>query len=308
MLVDIFLSSIIHLESIKGNSILEEEINAYVLKENMVHPDVSVLRRKLHLFKDLPTNNNSDVFDTELTAAVKSYQRRFNIPDDGIVGNNTKLILSYPIEYRLDKLRQAQKVWNAIPDRTAVVVNIAGQKVYAIKDGIIDFDLKVIVGSRDTPTPSFSSEIRQIVWNPYWNVPRSIVPELIEQFKRNFNDIEQRGYEVTVAGRWADYNDLFNFSPNEFRIVQNPGPYNALGGVKIQFPNKYSVYLHDTPNKNLFSKRVRTFSHGCIRVENIDKLVEWIHGEGLPIHIRYMLAGKSDNNLPEYYNDIYSKY
>ena len=174
------------------------------------------------------------------------------------------------IDVNLERLR-----WG--PDKTEkrfLLINVAGFRLFLLENDIVTWETKVIVGNCDTPTPWISSHVEYVVFNPTWTVPTSIIEDdILPRVKRDVDYLTRNSYYLTDASgalldptliNWSS----FNMDSLDFKIVQSPGPGNALGRVKFVFPNDQSIYMHDTPNKSLFNKQVRTFSHGCIRVEH----------------------------------------
>ncbi len=217
------------------------------------------------------------VFNASVEEAVKAMQAEHEITPDGIAGEDTLRLLNTTPAQRIDKLRaNLERVrWlGNIPSKRMVLVNIPRYQVEVLDDGEVSWQGPVIVGAEYTETPPFKDELRYIEFNPTWTVPRSIIrrslakkiidnPKYLQE--KHFYLAKSSGQEVDPAT--VDWSSL---TPSNFPywVVQKPGEHNALGRVKFMFPNKYSVYMHDTPNKALFDKTQRTFSHGCIRVEN----------------------------------------
>jgi murein L,D-transpeptidase YcbB/YkuD len=162
-----------------------------------------------------------------------------------------------------------------IPDlpQTFVVVNIAGAKVYLVRDRAVAFETRAVVGASYTRTPVFRATMHHLELNPTWTVPPSIVRELLEEARGDLAYFTRRGFRfLDRGGSEADLAsiDLASTSASSFpwTLRQDPGPLNPLGRIKFVFPNAYNVYLHDTPRRDLFGREERLFSHGCIRVEN----------------------------------------
>lgn len=225
-----------------------------------------------------------------------------------------------------------------------IVVNIAGFWAAGTKNGGFEIEMPVIVGKEYHETPVFSDGIKYIEFNPYWNVPASIVlKEMLPKLKKDPNYLKKRNFRVFSSWQ-ADAKELDSTTVNwqgmgekeitRLHIRQEPGPRNALGTVKFIFPNKYSVYLHDTPSHGLFKMEKRTFSHGCIRVSKPAELASYILGndaEGwgierikeiiasgkrevvllkkpFPIHILYRTVIVNPNNDKVHFSkDIYGR-
>jgi murein L,D-transpeptidase YcbB/YkuD len=163
-------------------------------------------------------------------------------------------------------------------------VNVAGALVYLVRAGEVEFEARVVVGKPYTRTPIFTAPMRYIELNPTWTVPTSIVREILAQIRRNPAYLWQQKIRVfTRSGREIDARaiDFARCTGATFPYVfrQDPGPLNPLGRIKFVFPNRYNVYLHDTPARELFEREKRTFSHGCVRVESPLRLAEALLGE-----------------------------
>ena len=162
------------------------------------------------------------------------------------------------IEVNLDRLRWLPRALGA----RHILVNIPEFRLRLVEGGQEISSHRVIVGTTRTPTPQFSTEVRAVILNPPWNVPQSIIAESVGSLVRNRpSEARRRGYTWTsAAGR--------------LQVTQQPGPNNALGQLRLDMPNPLSIFIHDTPNKDLFEREVRTFSHGCIRTQNPFDLAE----------------------------------
>ena len=250
-----------------------------LLQRGMSDARAPLLRQRLAITGDLPgtLDTSSTVFDDALEAVVKRFQQRHRLAEDGVVGPDTLAALNAPAAQRIDQLRvnleRGRWVLRDLPE-TFVVVNIADFKVYLIRDGVRVWDTLAVVGSDFHKTPVFTAKMTYLVFNPTWTTPRSIaLKEMLPKVKRDRTylqgqsiDVIDRAGNVVDQRRlnWAQYNR--NYFP--YTLRQRPGANNALGQVKFIFPNPHSVFLHDTPSKELFSKVRRDFSHGCIRVQN----------------------------------------
>jgi len=259
------------------------------LRRGVADPRMLVLRHRLGVTGDLAApdaRSDSEIFDEAVEAALRRFQARHGLKDDGIAGPRTLVALNVTVEDRiaqlaksLERLRSAS---TEIGDR-AVIVNIAAQEMVLIQDGEEVLKSRTIVGQPDWATPLLSSEIRTIVINPTWTVPRKIAIEEIFPLARKAGPgyFDKRGYRLfdakmqeldATAIEWEKIDE--NYMPYVLR--QDAGEANALGRVKFLFDNEYSIYLHDTPGRSLFSKSVRTLSHGCVRVEKADALAIYL--------------------------------
>jgi murein L,D-transpeptidase YcbB/YkuD len=225
-------------------------------------------------------------FDEDLETAVKHFQQRHGLTADGAVGPGTRAALNVSVSARIDQIRvnleRARWVMHEIQGEF-VLVNAAGFDVSYFRDNEPIWTSKVIVGRPYRETPIFKSLITYVVLNPTWTIPPGIlVKDKLPVIKRdpgyltrnNIRVIDSAGREVSPHSvDWSRYSGS-RLPPYQLR--QDPGDDNALGLVKIMFPNPYLVYLHDTPSKSLFDKDERTFSSGCIRVEKAFELAELV--------------------------------
>jgi murein L,D-transpeptidase YcbB/YkuD len=273
------------------------------LKPGMQDPRVPALRARLVVTRDLqaggmeppappqepasPLQDGAEfVYDAGLEAAVQRFQERHGLTPDGVVGRATLAAMNVPAEARVAQIRinleRARWVMHELKGNF-VLVNVAGFDVSYFRDDEPVWTSKVIVGRPYRETPIFKSLITYVVFNPTWTIPPTIlVKDKLPVIKRdpgylarnNIRVIDSRGREVDpYSVNWSQYG-AGRLPPYQLR--QDPGEDNALGLVKIMFPNPHMVYLHDTPTKSLFDKDERTFSSGCIRVEKAFELAELV--------------------------------
>jgi len=217
---------------------------------------------------------NPNTYDEALVDAVRSYQQQKGLLVDGVIGPATIGALNGAnAASRADIVANMER-WRWMPENMGdfhVMVNIPEFRLYIERNGEAVHSTNVIVGQREHKTPIFSDEIEHVVVNPYWNVPSSIARnEIAPQLQGNPGYLASRNMELLYDGQQVNpYSvDWSRISMNTFRIRQRPGASNALGNVKFLFPNRHAVYLHDTPSRSLFARGYRTFSHGCVRVED----------------------------------------
>jgi murein L,D-transpeptidase YcbB/YkuD len=249
------------------------------------------LARFLRLVGDLPADTalpeDSRTYAGPLVDAVKKFQRRHGLSDDGRIGAATIERMNVPLADRVRQLQFALERWRWLPSEfpaPPIVVNIPDFQLRALDESnAVALRMRVVVGkAMRTQTPVFSDEMTYVVFRPYWNVPRSILRgEIIPAIERDREYVARKGYEVTTpggqpvtSGRISD-DVLARLRAGKLMMRQKPGPSNALGLVKLIFPNEFSVYLHDTPAREVFSRSRRDFSHGCIRVEKPAELAAW---------------------------------
>lgn len=226
------------------------------LKPGAADPRLETIRRLLETTKDLePGTSFGETYDETLEKAVRLFQSRHGLEYDGVVGPRTLEAMNVPVSRRIDQLRTALERCRLnlhdLPPRF-VLVNIAGYRVLLFEDGRVKWRSRVIVGTPLTETPEFRAKIDAVIVNPTWTIPKSIV----------------RGEILPDSARDPGYFQRKRISRVGDDYVQAAGPGNALGRLKLSMPNEHSVYLHDTPTKSLFDRSKRTFSHGCVRVEN----------------------------------------
>lgn len=256
------------------------------LESGMQGDRVAAVRRRLEVTGDLGAGDatDSDTFDDTLAEAVKRFQERHGLEPDGVIGGKTLAAMNVPVEARIGQIRvnMERARWvlhNMEPDY--IIVNIAGFRVYGIKDGEEIWTSRVVVGKPYRKTPVFKATMDHLVINPTWTVPPTILSkDVLPKVRKDPSYLSQNNFSVIDgSGKRVDPSSVDWSGKNPgYRIVQGPGPKNALGEVKFMFPNKHAVYLHDTPSKSLFDKSERTFSSGCIRVEKPFVLAELLLG------------------------------
>lgn len=282
-----------------------------VLKYGMKHSHIALLRKRL----GVPVLNqvvDDRVYDAKLQTAVMAFQKAAGLKSEGIVGLKTRFALNAPKQDRHKQIIANMERWRWMPrdlGKTHIRVNIPEFKVQVTRNNKIVHTERVIVGKPINKTPVFSDVMETIVFNPYWNIPQSII----------WNEMKgriPRGYEGGVRN-------------GRMWIRQKPGARNALGKVKFLFPNKHAVYLHDTPTKHLFNKTRRAFSHGCMRVRNPRRLAEVVMSISgwskprtdrkwgtssnqqvalktrIPVHVTYFTLWADKTGRLNSFNDVY---
>ena len=254
------------------------------LKPNEQSPSVPVLRRRLAIEGDLDAahgNDPSPVFDATLVDAVKRFQERHRIEPDGIVDGETVRALNVPIDARIRTLELNLERWRWLPDPMParyLIVNVPDFRLEAIENGKSVMSMRVVVGEPDNKTPIFADRMTHVVFSPYWNVPPRIArEETIPRAARDPGFLARNNMEVVApSGDVIEPDSVDWSSASGYRIRQRPGSGNALGGVKFIFPNNFDVYLHDTNATKLFDRIERGLSHGCVRVEEPQKLAQYV--------------------------------
>lgn len=249
-----------------------------VLAPGMSDGAIPDLRRRLALTGDLAGGAaaaSDALYDAALVAAVRHFQRRHLLADDGIIGPATWQALNVPVEARIDQIRaNLERMRWALKGLQGefLLVDIAGFALHLVRDDEVVWSSPVQVGNPYRQTPVISSTVRYLEWNPTWTVPPTILEhDVIPAIRRNPDYLaSKRMVVLTHGGQRVDPATIdwsrYPAQPFPYLIRQLPGPDNALGTVKFIFPNKHAVYLHDTPSKDLFRETRRAFSSGCIRV------------------------------------------
>lgn len=245
------------------------------LRPGMVDERVLLLRE--HLSLTLPELEPA-LYDTEVEEAVRAFQQAEGLQADGIAGPQTLRYLNRTPQQRLDQLRVNLERWRRLEraqQDTQVIVDIAGATLRFYEDGQLILDKRTQVGRPDRPTPLMLSEITHFTFNPTWTVPPTIFrKDKLPAIRNDPNYFESSQLSVIDhQGNQLDPESIDWNNPGQILLRQSAGPYNALGKVVIRFPNRESIYLHDTPNKHLFDRNQRYFSSGCVRVENATNLV-----------------------------------
>lgn len=255
------------------------------LKPGQKSPHVAALAKRLAASGDytgsVPQEGAVSPYSSPLQEAVKVFQRRHGLTDDGAIGPEVVAALNIPLEHRLNQIAMNMERWRWLPrdlgDRF-MLVNIPEMRLDVFESDKVALTMRVVVGKQDTPTPIFNDEMTHLVFSPYWNVPDSIaqgetLPAVISDpgfLQRTNMEVVDKGGNVVDASA-VDLND-----PTAYRFRQKPGADNSLGLVKFMFPNQFNVYLHDTPADSLFERAARSFSHGCVRVEDPVALAQYV--------------------------------
>ncbi|MGK2921331.1 MAG: L,D-transpeptidase family protein [Methyloceanibacter sp.] len=263
-------------------------VPAVAMKPGSSGPEIVTLHRRLEISGDLVGMSIPDQYDAAVVAAVKRFQLRHGLPPTGVIDSKATVeALNVPATVRLAQLqanlKRLQKL-APIASGRYILVNIPAAQVEAVEGGRVAQRHAAVVGKIERPTPELSSRVTDINFNPYWHVPRSIIHKDLVPKGREF---ASRGQDMLAAYHMEAFDqqgnpldprqiDWFGEAVYTYNFRQRPWEENSLGFVKINFPNKDAVYLHDTPLKGLFGKAVRFESSGCVRVHNVDHLVAWI--------------------------------
>lgn len=284
------------------------------------------------------------LFDAELAEAVRRFQHRHGLDQDGAVGARTLEALNVPVETRIRQVLANLERWRWLPDdlgRRHIRVNIAAFETEVWDQGEVALRLRSIVGRQYRMTPSFTGSMRYLVLAPYWHVPPTIAAvDKLPEIRRDISYLQRQRFTVLDAANnealdpgAIDWAALSGTELNRrYRLRQDPGPLNALGNVKFMFPNPHNVYLHDTPQRELFERVQRDFSSGCIRVDRPLELAAYLLGadpqwtperiravvaegrersiflpEPVPVHLLYMTSFVDPEGRVHFRTDIYGR-
>ncbi len=328
---------------------------------------LDLLAQRLHLSGDLPTlpppvhADTSDasfslqplsaqekrprIHDEQLVKAVKRFQQRCGLEQDGSVGQKTLALLNISVQEQINRIKLNLYRWRGLPHQFSghhLLVNIAGFDLVMLNNGQPELTMPVIVGKEDHKTPVFSHAMRYIEINPHWNIPPSIAhKEIVKKMQEDPSYLKRQNIRI-FAGWNGNAPEISAAAINwrtiganirKYRLRQEPGKGNALGTIKFMFPNRKSIYMHDTPGHSLFQRARRAFSHGCIRVSRpVDLAWQILHNDGqtitkeklkkqiasgrqaifvlkqpLPVHIAYLTIRVSEDGTLHSYEDVYGR-
>ncbi|HYG61679.1 MAG TPA: L,D-transpeptidase family protein [Thermoanaerobaculia bacterium] len=304
-------------------------------------PRVAALRARLAAEGDLAANAAAGAaFDEPLAQAVSRFQRRNGLEVTGKVDEATLAALNVPAEDRLRQLVVNMERWRWMPSDLGeryIWVNIPEFRMDLFEGDRPAVSMRVVVGKEQSRTPVFSDKMEYLELNPFWNLPDSIInEEVLPALAKNPDYLASHEMEV-VQGWEADAPAVSSYDPSqlgkpgsEYRLRQRPGAANPLGKVKFMFPNRFDIYLHDTPADHLFDRAERDFSHGCIRLERPIELAQYLlkddpkwtpeaiqaklaSGETtsvplprpLAVHLVYFTAWADENGVVHFRDDVY---
>jgi len=309
-------------------------------------PRVTALRARLIASGDLGTSEGADpeILDGHVEQAVRRFQGRHGLVMDGEVGPATLAALNVPVEDRIRQIEINMERWRWLPDdlgRRYILVNTADFFLEVVEEGESVLAMRVVAGKKARRTPVMSGKMTYLVLNPYWHIPHKLaVRDILPKIKKDPGYLDRQG--IRVFENWEEFApeipretiDWSSITEHNFffKLRQDAGPANALGRVKFMFPNKFAVYLHDTPSRNMFKRNQRDFSSGCIRVEGpIDLAVyvlrgdpEWTREEVLsvidsgesrivwlpepiPVHVLYWTAWVDREGTLHFRPDVYGR-
>jgi len=280
------------------------------------------------------------LFDTWVDGAVRRFQARHGLPADGVMGKYTYAAMNIPTSIRLGQLEtnlvRLRSMSGFLGDRY-VMVNIPAAQIEAVRNGKVESRHTAIVGKTDRQSPIIASKIHELNLNPYWTSPKSIIrKDLIPLMRKDPTYLTRNNIRIFP---WSSDEEISPESIDwnteeavDLRFRQDPGKINAMGSVKINFPNPHAVYMHDTPQQALFSKLLRFESSGCVRVQNVRDLISWLANETpgwgrrqiereiesgnrtdvklaapVPIYWNYITAWSTNSGVVQFRDDIYSR-
>lgn len=282
-----------------------------LLRPGASDPRVPMLRSRLGL--PAIVEADSALYDPALVAAVKLFQKRHGLTCDGIVGRRTTATLDVSADARTEQLMlNLQRLHQLPPDRGPryVLVNAAAGTLAMVDDDSVRIVMRAVVGRPDRQTPDFAGSITQLELNPTWTIPpRMARLDVLPLLRANPEYLREQNIRVFETWR-ADASELdpalIDWSAvqpetSTYRLRQEPGPLNPLGGIKFLFDNPYSVLIHDTPNNGRFNSSARFHSSGCVRIEDPDALADFLL-QGADEGFRAQIAAARSSDLPQQFD------
>lgn len=305
--------------------------------------EIAALRKRLQASGELhkKKTNDKNLFDEDVVAALKVFQKNHGLNPDGVFGPNTVDALNQSAEYRIAQIKVNLERFKTMPKewgKKFVLVNIPDYKVRIFENDKEKLTVRSIVGNPEWKTPLFSDEVEFVVINPEWHVPINIVKkEMLGQIQKDPKYLQNKNFKVSknIDGKTTLVDpgsvDWSQAKPGDYHFSQRSGGGNSLGRLKFLFPNKHDIYMHDTPGKALFDRDIRAFSHGCVRVDEPLKLADYFLGfteqkwdaekikkaiasgqtqtiklgEKIPIHIIYVTSWVDEDGVLQFRKDVY---
>ena len=273
-------------------------------------------------------------YTPELVDLVKSFQGEVGLKADGVIGTATlRKMAGHSPQAKIDKVIVAMEQARWLPDdlgQRYVFINQPAYRVYYHDYGAEQFSMRVVIGSKAHQTFFFQDMIQTVEFNPYWGVPQSIiVNEMLPKLRQDPSYLDRTGYEVAVNGRVMPSSSVNWYgSTSNISVRQPPSSDNALGDLKILFPNAHAIYMHDTPSKGFFQRDMRALSHGCVRLAEPRKMAAAVLGvteqqvdaeiaagknvaekvnAKIPVYIAYFTAWPNKDGVVEYFDDVYDR-
>ena len=322
--------------NIEAKNLITYNINTNENSLNEVNPEIEKL-----------SANCENIFDEDLKNAVISFQKKHGLSSDGVVGGQTQRFLNISADKKISIIRLNLERMRWLPrdlGEKYLLINVPEYRLRLYENNNIVLNMAVIVGDTKFPTPIFSDKMSYIVLNPSWNIPDSIAKnEIIPKLLKDPNYLAEKGIDIYAGWNGSpekvDSKDVIDSAILEdeeylrnFRFSQTSNEDNPLGRMKFMFPNKHSVYIHDTPAKSLFANSRRAYSHGCIRLSKPEELLSIIANEDknlniekvneilsskvseksigldkkISIHIIYLTSWVDENGVLQFREDIYN--
>jgi len=299
---------------------------------------IVAVKRRLRITGEYSGTDTTNRFDKTLEDAIRKARRSLGLRDTALVDSILLNRLNIPVSERIETVKINLERWKWVPRDTAdtmIQVNVAAFELEVVQNRKTIKRMPAIAGDTMHHTVMFYDELQQIVFSPYWNIPKSIlVKEIWPDIRRDRRYLRRKRMEVLRGTKVIDPSKVrwsrYNASNFPYTIRQKPGNDNPLGGVKFLFPNPYSIYLHDTPNKTLFEKRIRSFSHGCIRIAEPFWLASYLLKDQqawnataidsamkcgqetivnlsspVPVHITYFTSWADETGIVHFRDDVY---
>jgi murein L,D-transpeptidase YcbB/YkuD len=329
-----------------GWPILDKELS---WKKGEIGTHVALLRDRLASTGDIDISavsyGGSYLYDDLLEQGIARFQARHGLPASGLIDETTLEALNVPVEERVRQIELNLERWRWIPHDLGaryLLVNVADYSLTVVEDNSPKWSMRVVVGRDYRRTPVFSANLKYLVINPYWNIPRKIaVNDILPKVRRDPEYLIKK--QIKVFASWQE--DAPELNPHavdwskvtkrnfSFKLRKEPGPFNDLGRIKFMLPNKFAVYLHDTPSRKLFKRNVRSFSSGCIRLERPLDLADYLlkddpnwsrrdiiraieREEGnkvvrltkpVPVHLLYWTAWVDSKGKVNFRDDLYNR-
>ena len=285
----------------------DEADDVIVLRQRLAlwgETDLMVADSRAYPLIDVQAASNQRVFDAPLESAVKRFQRRHLLQEDGVVGEQTRLALNTPVSARIDQLRvnleRARWIRPMQSAEPRVWVDIAGYRMHYVRPNGEHWDARVVVGSPRRETPIIHSTISHLTINPSWTIPPTIMREdVLPRVRADINYLARQNIRViSPSGEPMVAEEIDWQRPGGVMLRQVAGSGNPLGRVVIRFPNNDMIYLHDTPARGLFQRNQRALSSGCVRVEGVAELAQMLlQDTGSRYQMSSLLNGGSDRNV-----------
>ena len=339
-------SALLKYQNIKKSGFWHKVPVGLKLRKGDAGKRIAALRLRLMATKDLedPIDGDREYFDEALENGVKRFQGRHGLKVDGIVGFSTLAALNVSLEDRIQQIKLNMERWRWLPQdfgERYILVNTANFQLNVIENERTIKTIRAIVGKKKRPTPILSRKMTYLELNPYWNIPHKIaLNDILPRIKKDPNYLADNS--IRIFENWTE--DAKELNPESidwdgtgkdnfiYKLRQDPKSSNALGRVKFMFPNKFAIYLHDTPARELFNKTKRAFSSGCIRVEkpmelaayllsdnpkwNLKELITAVNSkknkaiflpDPINIHILYWTAWVDNDGTTHFRKDIYGR-